>query len=171
MARPDAHLLVGFERLDGAELVSRRFSQARRDTWRYPAHEQQLPDLGAGHAWRIDLSSPRPFHPERLLDHIETLADGPFRSRGCFWVPTRPQDALEWSGAGGQLSIGAYSTWGRRTPRTRLIFTGTGAPPAGLEGAFERLLLAPEEALLRRRSWDVLEDGLEPWLGDIHDLA
>lgn len=171
LARPDARLVDGFERLDGRSLVERRFGHGRRDGWRYPADEPALPALTGAHAWRLDLSSPRPFHPERLLDEVEHLADGPYRSRGCFWVPTRPGDALEWSGAGGQLSMGAYRTWSRRTPRTRLLLTGLGTPPEHLAAAFERLLVSPEEALLHARSWDVAEDGLEPWLGTIHDAA
>ncbi len=171
LLRPDARVLTGFEQLDGRTLLAGRFRHAARDGWRYPSHEPPLPELADGHAWRLDLTSPRPFHPERLLDEVEHLAEGPHRSRGCFWVPTRPSDALEWSGAGGQLSMGAFSTWGRSVPRTRLILTGLGAPPAHLEEAFERLLVSPEEALLHPRSWDVVEDGLEPWLGAIHDVA
>lgn len=171
LLRPDALVLSGAEQLDGRTLLAGRFRHAARDGWRYPAHEPALPELTGSLAWRLDLTSPRPFHPERLLDEVEHLADGPYRSRGCFWVPTRPGDALEWSGAGGQLSMGAFSTWGRRVPRTRLVLTGLGTPPTQLAAAFERLLVSPEEALLHPRSWDVVEDGLEPWLGAIHDVA
>jgi hypothetical protein len=105
------------------------------------------------------------------VDQIERLGGGPHRSRGSFWVPTRPGDQLEWSGAGGQLSIGCYSPWGRRTPVTRLLVTGIGTPPDDLAAAFEDVLLTPAEAILDHRSWDVHEDGLEPWLGDIRDVA
>lgn len=105
-----------------------------------------------------------------LIMEEEHVQQGPHRSRGTFWAPTRPGTALEWSGAGGQLSIGSHSRWGRRTPRTRLVLTGLGTTPPELVAAFEDLLLTPAEAL-KHRSWDVLEDGLEPWLGDIRDVA
>ncbi len=142
--------------------------------WVSPELDTRIPDLDeptAGLAWRLDLCSPRPFHPERLLDQVERLGSGPFRSRGSFWLPTRPDSLLGWSGAGGQLSIGGFGSWGRRTPVTRLVVTGLGSAPTELTAAFQDILLTPTEALLDQRSWRVLEDGLEPWLGDIRDVA
>lgn len=171
LARPAVPLVVGADQLDAATLISGRHQVRLSNAWCSPELDVELPALGGSHAWRLDLSSPRSFHPERLLDQIERLGAGPHRSRGSFWVPTRPGSVLEWSGAGGQLSIGSYSNWGRRTPATRLIFTGLGTTRTELVAAFEDLLLTPTEALLDQRSWDVLEDGLEPWLGDIRDVA
>jgi len=171
LARPEISLAIGADQLDGAALAGRRHQTSLANAWCSPEFDVDLPALGSSHAWRLDLSSPRPFHPDRLLDQIERLGTGPHRSRGSFWLPTRPGDLLEWSGAGGQLSIGSYSPWGRRTPMTRLIFTGVGSAPTDLAAAFEDVLLTPTEALLDARSWDVLEDGLEPWLGDIRDVV
>ena len=54
---------------------------------------------------------------------------------------------------------------------TRLVVTGLGSAPTELTAAFQDILLTPTEALLDQRSWRVLEDGLEPWLGDIRDVA
>lgn len=53
----------------------------------------------------------------------------------------------------------------------RLVFTGLGTTPHELVAAFEDLLLTPTEARLDPRSWGVIEDGLEPWLGEIRDVA
>ncbi|PVG83634.1 cobalamin biosynthesis protein CobW [Nocardioides gansuensis] len=171
LARPGVPLVTGADQLDDSTVTSQRHQYSLTNAWCSPELEVDLPALGPSHAWRLDLSSPRPFHPDRLLDQVERLGAGTHRSRGSFWVPTRPGDVLEWSGAGGQLSIGTYSPWGRRAPATRLIFTGLGTPPHDLVAAFEDLLLTPTEALLDHRSWAVLEDGLEPWLGDIRDAA
>lgn len=171
LARPKVALVTGADRLDSAALISQRHRNSLTNAWCSPDIDVKLPPLGKSQAWRLDLSSPRPFHPDRLLDQIERLGTGAHRSRGSFWVPTRPGDLLEWSGAGGQLSIGSYSPWGRRMPMTRLIFTGLGKTPTDLMSAFEDLLLTPSEALLDHRSWGALEDGLEPWLGDIRDVA
>lgn len=171
LARPDVPIVTGADRLDSSAVLSQRHQKSLTNAWCSPGLDVELPRLCSRHAWRLDLSSPRPFHPDRLLDQIERLGTGPHRSRGSFWIPTRPGDVLEWSGAGGQLSIGGYTRWGRRTPATRLIFTGLGAPPTDLAVAFEDLLLTPTEALLDQRSWKVVEDGLEPWLGDIRDVA
>lgn len=170
LARPGAPILHGADQLDGAQLTADRHHRGLAQAWSSPEFDTDLPPLGASRAWRLDLSSPRPFHPDRLLDQIERLGTGAHRARGCFWVPTRPGDMLEWSGAGGQLSIGGYSPWGRRTPLTRLVLTGLGTPPSELTSAFEDILLTPTEAQ-QQRPWDVIEDGLEPWLGDIRDVA
>lgn len=171
LARPDVPLVAGAAELDAAELTTRRHRPGVSTAWCTPGPDVELPPLASEHAFRLDLHSPRPFHPDRLLEDIERLGGGPHRTRGSFWVPTRPGDQLEWSGAGGQLSVGAHSPWGRRTPTTRIVVTGLGTPPPGLAAAFDELLLTPTEALLDQRTWDVPEDGLEPWLGDIRDVA
>jgi G3E family GTPase len=171
LARPDALVVTGVSNLDGGATTAQRHHHPLTTTWASSHLDVDLPPLGESRAWRLDLSAPRPFHPQRLLDQIGRLGTGPHRSRGAFWVPTRPGSVLEWSGAGGQLSIGSHSSWGRRAPATRLIFTGLGATPHDLVAAFDDLLLTPTESLVEQRRWDVLEDGLEPWLGDIRDVA
>ena len=174
LVRPDVEVVCAATEVDGPSLTTSRRSPSVVRAWVSPELDTRIPDLDertAGLAWRLDLCSPRPFHPERLLDQVERLGSGPFRSRGSFWLPTRPDSLLEWSGAGGQLSIGGFGSWGRRTPVTRLVVTGLGSAPTELTAAFEDILLTPTEALLDQRSWRVLEDGLEPWLGDIRDVA
>ena len=121
-------------------------------------------------AWSLDLTSERPFDPEKLLDHLEELAAGPFRTRGCFWLPTRPDRALLWEGAGGHLAVGAGEPWGPRTPRTRLTYVGTGTARTDLVGRFESLLL-PSAAYGPGIGWHPAEDGFEPWLGPLRDAA
>jgi G3E family GTPase len=170
LARPGTPLVLGADQLDGGQLTADRHHHSLASAWCSPEPDVVLPELGPSHAWRLDLRSTRPFHPDRLLDHIERLGSGAHRARGCFWVPTRPGDMLEWSGAGGQLSIGGYSPWGRRRPTTRLLLTGLGTPPSDLRAAFEDIILTPQEAR-HQQPWDVIEDGLEPWLGDIRDVA
>ena len=171
LARPGTPLVEGAAHVDVAAVLTARRDRAGSLGWCSPEPETQVPPLDSDHAWRLDLCSPRPFHPDRLLDQVERLGSGPFRSRGSFWLPTRPGSLLEWSGAGGQLSIGAHGRWGRRTPVTRLVLTGLGRPPADLTRAFDDILLSPTEALLDPRTWAVAEDGLEPWLGEIRDVA
>ena len=171
LARPGALVLDGADQLDGAALVQQRHQHRTAGAWTSPALDAEVPPLGRSAAWRLDLSSPRAFHPERLLDQVARLGGGPHRSRGCFWVPTRPGSVLEWSGAGGQLSIGSHSAWGQRGRRTRLVLTGLGPTPRDLPLAFDELLLSPAEAGSDPRGWEVVEDGLEPWLGEIRDVA
>lgn len=169
LARPDALVIEGAENVSGAVAISNLHDHDRAAAWIDPTYDEQLPAPASDAVWRLDLRSPRAFHPERLLLDLERLAgDDYFRSRGCFWLPSRPGRVLVWDGSGGQLSVGSGRPWGRRTPFTRLVLTGVGQPPAGVQQTFERLLLGPD---LEGRSWNRAEDGFEPWLGDIRDIA
>lgn len=171
VARPEAELVVGATALDPTALLRGRHEVLAARSWSMPDADTVVPSSTTSGAWRLDLRSPRPFHPDRLLDRIEALGAGPHRSRGCFWLPTRPGVVQQWAGAGGQLSIGSVGEWGRRTPLTRIVLTGLGPTPTDLPAAFEDLLVTPTEALLDARSWRVAEDGLEPWLGDVRHAA
>ncbi|MDH2436298.1 zinc metallochaperone GTPase ZigA [Pokkaliibacter sp. MBI-7] len=57
----------------------------------------------------------RPFHPERLLTLIEdglTAGQGRLlRSKGYFWLASRPDEALHWSQAGGLLQYEHAGKW------------------------------------------------------------
>ncbi|EYR64597.1 cobalamin biosynthesis protein CobW [Actinotalea ferrariae CF5-4] len=115
--------------------------------------------------WTLELTSPRPFHPERFVEHVGRLGCGRVRGRGVFWVANRPDSVVAWDGAGGQLSVGELGTWGRRTPFTRLVLTGTGDERPALREAFEEILLTDAEMHRGLGAWLDREDVLEPWLG------
>ncbi|GGF31195.1 cobalamin biosynthesis protein CobW [Marmoricola endophyticus] len=171
LGRRDTALVEGTEHL-GLDVVARTGHQHRR----YAEHTSPFfpvhPDSADhAHVWQVELSTPRAFHPDRLLDELDVLADGAHRSRGCFWVPTRPGSVQVWDGAGGHLSLAAEGTWGRRAPCSRIVVTGPGEMPSSVTAGWERLLLTPAEARSEPRTWRVAEDGLEPWLGPIRDVA
>ncbi|MFN4006768.1 MAG: GTP-binding protein [Chitinophagaceae bacterium] len=53
-----------------------------------------------------------PFHPERFWNYINN--DWPanvIRSKGMFWLASRPNDALNWSQAGGSLRADKAGVW------------------------------------------------------------
>ncbi|WGX96288.1 GTP-binding protein [Nocardioides sp. L-11A] len=167
LARPDATVVEGGHGLGGDVLVGRLHQHARTDAWTDPARTDVLPDVRGEGVWRVDLQSLRPFQPDRLLDSLEQLGGGSHRSRGCFWLPSRPGRVLEWDGAGGQLSIGDHGSWGTRGPFTRIVLTGVGVAPTHLRSAFDGLLLTSGEPV----TWPAGEDGFEPWLGPIREVA
>lgn len=171
LARPGTPVVIGSHGLDGAELTGRMHQHSRTDAWTSPTRTEPLPALAAEGVWRLDLRSPRAFHPDRLLESLERLGAGPHRSRGCFWLPTRSGRALEWDGAGGQLSIGDHAAWGRHQPFTRIVLTGVGAAPADLRAAFDHLLVTEPASAGEAGGWNVTEDGFEPWLGPIREVA
>lgn len=56
-------------------------------------------------------SERRPFHPERFHANIDVLLDGVVRTRGRFWLASRPDVALWLESAGGGLQIGHAGPW------------------------------------------------------------
>lgn len=54
----------------------------------------------------------RPFHPERFWNYIgDEWHAGIIRSKGLFWMASRPDDALNWSQAGGSLRAESAGVW------------------------------------------------------------
>lgn len=172
LARPGVPLCEGSAGISGADLRADLHQHAQTEAWTSPTGTDALPEVRVEGVWRLDLQSLQPFSPERLLDSLDAFGGGPHRSRGCFWLPTRPPRALAWAGAGGQVSIGDHAPWGRRAPFTRIVVTGVGIPPEGLREAFTDLLVPPGAPGGREsRAGGVVADGLEPWLGPIRDVA
>ncbi|PPK93873.1 G3E family GTPase [Kineococcus xinjiangensis] len=122
-------------------------------------------------AWTLELSSPRPFHPQRLLDRLEELGAGRLRARGVFWLPGRPDTVCAWDGAGGQLSIGDLGTWEPgEERRTHLVVTGLDARDRDrIRAAFPCVLATPTEqaAVEGIRGGDGFEDWLGPATADV----
>jgi G3E family GTPase len=54
----------------------------------------------------------RPFHPERFWNYLNNNWDASiFRSKGLFWLASRPNDAINWSQAGGSLRAEKAGVW------------------------------------------------------------
>lgn len=61
--------------------------------------------------------SKRPFHPERFLNFIQhKFPNNIIRSKGLFWLASRPQQALIWSSAGGSLKTDPAGVWWASMP-------------------------------------------------------
>jgi len=165
LARPGVPLV------SGAEHAASGCTQVHEPTltraWTDPLRSAALPPLEGSGIWRVDLRSERALHPARLLDGLEQLGSGRHRSKGCFWLPSRPDQAVVWAGAGGQVSVGNGPLWGRTPRQSRLVITGVGTAPAHLESAFASMQLEPGEELALPSAYD----GFEPWLGPIRDVA
>jgi G3E family GTPase len=53
-----------------------------------------------------------PFHPQRFLNYVhEGWPGNVIRSKGLFWLASRPNHALLWSQAGGSLRAEVYGRW------------------------------------------------------------
>ena len=56
--------------------------------------------------------SRRPFHPERFWEYIQhNWPTNIIRSKGLFWLASRPDEALNWSQAGGSLRADKAGVW------------------------------------------------------------
>lgn len=54
----------------------------------------------------------RPFHPERFWNYLNNeWHSNIIRSKGIFWIASRPGDALNWSQAGGSLKAEKAGVW------------------------------------------------------------
>jgi G3E family GTPase len=53
-----------------------------------------------------------PFHPKRLFDYATAAwPENIVRSKGLFWIASRPEEAYSWSQAGGSLRTEKAGTW------------------------------------------------------------
>lgn len=171
LARPGALVVPDPGALEGSALVAGLRRHDRTEAWVAEVRRSPLPTVPSEHVWTLDLTSPRPMHPERLYEAIEAIGGGPRRSRGCFWLPSRPGVVCAWDGSGGQLSIGSAGAWGRSRPLTRIVVTGLDDDGPQIQADFERCLVTEAEMRVRGTLWEVAEDGFEPWLGHISRVA
>ena len=132
----------------------------------------------------------RPFHPQRFYDLIE----GPWlngkllRSKGFFWLASKPEDAASWSQAGGLMRHGFAGSWWRFVPREQwpedaestaaimtnwlpetgdcrqeLVFIGQHIDFARLNAELDDCLLNDAEMALGVEGWRSLADPFGPW--------
>ena len=63
-----------------------------------------------------------PFHPERFMNYIQhKFPSSVIRSKGLFWVASRPEQALVWGQAGGSLRTDSAGVWWCSMPFDRRI--------------------------------------------------
>ncbi|WP_402463635.1 GTP-binding protein [Isoptericola aurantiacus] len=174
----DSRRIDGLHELDVAALATHRHDSAAAEGRAHPLGARDArrdPTNPHDRSWSLLLKSPRPFHPERLLAHIEHLGTGPVRSRGVFHVPDRPDSLCLWDGAGGALCVADLGTWQEvaagRPPVTRILVVGAGEP-AESEKVRDLILDAFGESLATGAEvddgglhWLGREDVLAPWLG------
>ncbi|MCF2907312.1 zinc metallochaperone GTPase ZigA [Pseudoalteromonas sp. DL2-H2.2] len=132
----------------------------------------------------------RPFHPQKFYDflHSDELAGKLIRSKGFFWLATRPQIAGSWSQAGGIARHGAAGLFWKAVPRDQwpedpeyiaaieehwvepfgdmrqeLVFIGQGLDKAEIIRRLNACLLSEEEVLKGQQAWKTLPDPFPSW--------
>lgn len=134
----------------------------------------------------------RPFHPEKFFAFLHgTERYGKLlRSKGYFWLATRPEFAGQWSQAGGIARYGFGGMFWSAVPRSRwpddpeylasieksweepfgdmrqeLVFIGQGLDEPSVRGALDDCLLNDEEMFAGRQFWETLPDPFPVWEG------
>jgi len=170
LARPGARLTNSCADLDASALIAGVHDHDAAEDWVAVVRREPLPEAGGEHAWVLEIHSDRPLHPDRLQETIVQLGGGARRSRGCFWLPSRPTQVCQWDGAGGMVSIGPADRWDGTGPLTRIVVVGVDEGRDQLARAFAACLLTDDELAERGRYWELDSDGFEPWLGPIRQL-
>jgi G3E family GTPase len=83
-----------------------------RPDWVEELQKEHVPETEEYGISSFVLRSQRPFHPERFWKYVnEDWPENVIRSKGMFWIASRPDDALTWSQAGTNLSTDRAGVW------------------------------------------------------------
>lgn len=156
--------------------------------WMAVARGEEVPESDAFGLSSFVFRDRRPFHPQRFAEFMRTKKEGVVRSKGFFWLASRPEWMGLWAQAGRITEIGPAGIWWaalrkRDWPadaaerasieanwekpwgdrRQELVFIGRrmdqGAIVAGLQAA----LLTDGEIALGRRVWRTFPDPIDSW--------
>ncbi len=132
----------------------------------------------------------RPFHPEKFFNfiHQKDLQGKLIRSKGYFWLATRPEFACQWSQAGGIARYGFAGMFWKAVPedhwpddeeyrqsikskwqepsgdmRQELVFIGQGLSKHQFIEALDSCLLNNDELLAGQEVWQSLPDPFPDW--------
>ncbi|HCA9544644.1 MULTISPECIES: zinc metallochaperone GTPase ZigA [Klebsiella pneumoniae complex] len=133
----------------------------------------------------------RPFHPTRFCHFLENELGGVVRSKGYFWLASRPEYAGSWSQAGGVARQGLGGMWWASVPRDRwpedeqslkfieanwvdgigdarqeLVFIGIEMNETELRAKLDAALLTDEEMAEGPHLWSQYPDPIESWFED-----
>lgn len=131
-----------------------------------------------------------PFHPQKFHDLLNQawFGKGLLRSKGFFWLATRPQAAGQWSQAGGIAHHGPAGVFWKAIPKERwptdpetrqfimqkwqepfgdmrqeLVFIGQNLDQAKMRDALDACLLSEAELLEGMEAWKRLPDPFPAW--------
>ncbi len=154
-------------------------------------HVPETEEYGiASTAWRAR----RPLHPRRFHDFLHREWDNGrlLRSKGWFWLASRPAEAGSWSQAGGLMRYGYAGRWWHAVPRAEwpqdaesraailahwqdgcgdrrqeLVFIGQHIDFARLHAELDACLLSEAEMAPGEDAWLALEDPFGAWLEEL----
>ena len=132
----------------------------------------------------------RPFHPRKFFDFLHSTEQYGklIRSKGYFWLATRPEFAGQWSQAGGIAHYGFSGMFWKAVPkknwpddkeyltsiekqwvepfgdmRQELVFIGQGLDQKSMIKSLDKCLLNERDVLKGRSYWATLDDPFPAW--------
>ena len=119
----------------------------------------------------LTFTADRPFHPERLESALAQL-HRLLRSKGFFWLATRPHMAAIWSQAGPNLTFEAAAYWTslEMTPGQELVFIGVRLNRPRIRDLLNTALLTDTELAAGPAVWQQYPDPFPSW-GELHEHA
>ena len=85
--------------------------------WIRELENEHLPETEEYGIGSFVFRSKKPFHPDRFLDFVQNkFPINIIRSKGLFWLGSRPDQALVWGQAGGSLKADSAGVWWSSMP-------------------------------------------------------
>lgn len=111
---PNKILNTGLFNFEEAEQSAGWIEELNKDE-----HTPETEEYGIG---SFVYRSKRPFHPERFWKYVQqAFPSTVIRSKGLFWLASRPGQALVWSQAGGSLRADSAGVWWSSMPYDKRI--------------------------------------------------
>ncbi|KMQ61632.1 hypothetical protein ACM46_16720 [Chryseobacterium angstadtii] len=125
---PEAKIISSeFSQIDFTEIVNTRlfdFDKAQASAgWQKELasghHTPETEEYGIG---SMVFRNKKPFHPMRLWKYLnERYPEGAMRAKGLFWLASRPDDALNFSQAGGSFRLEKAGVWWSSMPMSHRV--------------------------------------------------
>jgi G3E family GTPase len=179
----DLNKVIGTHRFD--------FEKAEQAPgWLQEARGEHTPETEEYGISSFSYVARKPFHPKKFYDflHQEWPTGRLIRSKGYFWLASRPQFAGQWSQAGGIARHGAAGLFWKAVPEDRwpedeesiqvikqnwvepfgdmrqeLVFIGQNLDQEEVTTMLDDCLLTDEELLAGKAVWEELPDPFPRW--------
>ncbi|MGL6259551.1 zinc metallochaperone GTPase ZigA [Vibrio sp. WXL103] len=161
--------------------------------WLQEIRGEHIPETEEYGIASFNFKARRPFHPERFFHFLHNTENygNLIRSKGYFWLASRPEYAGQWSQAGGIARYGFAGLFWKAVPesewptdenylnsiqqqwvepygdmRQELVFIGQDLDTEHFVRALEACLLTDDEMALGESVWRHFEDPFAAWEGE-----
>lgn len=159
--------------------------------WLKEMRGEHVPETEEYGICSFNFTARRPFHSDKFFEFLHSTDQYGklLRSKGYFWLATRPLHAGQWSQAGGIAHYGPAGMFWMAVPRDKwptddeslqsigqlwvepfgdmsqeLVFIGQGLDKEAMTQALDNCLLSEEEVSFGRRHWASLPDPFPVWV-------